>query len=123
MEGEKAKSYLDLIPPEIGARINRLLKANPTFAMMMDLPYEIRMYVAVQMSYHDVLQFCKTSKEAKKVCDDDYFWKLKVAYDFPEVMDDGQDHRGMWHATYKTHLKSIRLRDMFARGFGDVHST
>ena len=27
MEGERVKSYLDLLPPEIGARINRLLKA------------------------------------------------------------------------------------------------
>nr|QBK92123.1 MAG: F-box domain and ankyrin repeat protein [Pithovirus LCPAC304] len=96
MEGE---SYLDLLPPEIGAQINRLLKANPTFAVLMDLPYEVRMHVVVQMPYPDVLRFCATSTEAKKVCDDDYFWKLKVAHDFPGKTD--KRHRlygtGLWH--------------------------
>ena len=84
MESEKAKSYLDLLPPEIGARINRLLKAHPTFAMIMDLPYEVRMHVVVKMPYPDVLRFCVTSTEAKIICDDDFFWKLKLEHDFPE---------------------------------------
>ncbi len=102
MEG---KSYLDLLPPEIGARINRLLKANPTFAMIMDLPYEVRQYVVVQMPYPDVLRFCATSKESKKVCDDDFFWKLKVAHDFPKKASEG--YEGMWREKYKEYWQEI----------------
>ncbi len=97
MEGE---SYLDLLPPEIGAQVNRFLKANPTFAMLMDLPYELRMLVVVQMPYPDVLRFCATSTESKKVCDDDYFWKLKIAHDFPSERTDEKHRlyeRGLWH--------------------------
>ncbi len=101
MEGE---SYLDLLPPEIGARINRLLKANPTFAMMMDLPYEVqRDFVVVQMPYPDVLRFCKTSKKARKVCDDDYFWKMKIAHDFPDEPAEG--YEGRWRELYKRYWK------------------
>ena len=104
MESERVESYLDLLPPEIGARINRLLKANPTFAMIMDLPYEVqRDFVVVQMPYPDVLRFCATSKAAKRICDDDYFWKLKIAHDFPENPVEG--HEGRWRELYKTYWK------------------
>ncbi len=67
--------------------------------MIMDLPYEIRMYVVVQMPYPDVLRFCATSTEAKKVCNDDYFWKWKITHDFPKKPAEG--HEGKWNELYK----------------------
>nr|QBK92103.1 MAG: F-box domain and ankyrin repeat protein [Pithovirus LCPAC304] len=88
-------------------RVNRLFKANPTFEQLMDLPYELQREVVVKMPYPDVLRFCTTSKEAKKVYDDDYFWKLKVAHDFPKK-DDGEDYGGMWHDMYKTYWKELQ---------------
>ena len=98
------KSYFDLLPEEIWERINRIVRADPTFAMIMDLPYEIqRDFVAVQMPYPDVLRFCATSKAAKKVCDDDYFWKLKIAHDFPDEPAEG--YEGRWRELYKRYWK------------------
>ncbi len=99
----EAASYFDLLPEEIWQRINRIVRADPTFAMIMDLPYEVRMHVAVQMPYPDVLRFCATSTEAKRVCDNDFFWKWKIAYDFPESPAEG--HEGRWRELYKTYWK------------------
>nr|QBK92109.1 MAG: F-box domain and ankyrin repeat protein [Pithovirus LCPAC304] len=66
------------------ARLNRILEENPTVDMLKELPPEMQMYVAVQLRYPDVLRFCATSTEAKRVCSTDYFWKLKIEHDFPK---------------------------------------
>ncbi len=106
----EAKSYLDLLPEEIWQRVNRIVRAHPTFAMIMDLPYEVRMYIVVQMPYPDVLRFCATSKTAKNVCDDDYFWKLKVEHDFPNEMKYIVEelHQGKWHKKYQKKWKNAQ---------------
>nr|QBK92104.1 MAG: ankyrin repeat protein [Pithovirus LCPAC304] len=66
------------------ARLDRILEENPTVDMLKELPSEMQMYVAVQMRYPDVVRFCATSTEAKRVCNTDYFWKLKMEHDFPK---------------------------------------
>ncbi len=97
----------DLLPPKIRARINRVLKENPTLSMIMDLPYKVRMYVVVQIPYPDVLRFCATSKKAKEVCDDDYFWKLKIERDFP---DKAAAPEGRRRETYKKYWQEAQKK-------------
>ena len=43
-----------------------------------DIPFEILYEVAYRLSDEELAFFCQTSKEIKKLCDDEYFWKMKV---------------------------------------------
>ncbi len=117
----EAKSYLDLLPEEIWQRINRIVRAHPTFAMIMGLPYEVRMYIVVQMPYPDVIRFCATSKAAKIICDDDYFWKLKVQHDFPNEMKYIVEelHQGKWRKLYEKYWEESS--EKFVRCATDGH--
>nr|QBK92241.1 MAG: F-box domain and ankyrin repeat protein [Pithovirus LCPAC304] len=115
MEGERAKSHLT---EDTKVRINRILEANPTFAMIMDLPYELQREVAVQMRYPDTIRFCGTSKSAKIICDDDYFWKLKIMHDFPENPAEG--HEGKWRELYKKYWKKAQAKLLSCTKAGHV---
>ncbi len=99
----EVESYFDLLPEEIWQKINRIVRADPTFAMIKELPTDIQLHVVLQMPYPDVLRFCATSRAAKTFCDDDKFWKLKIAHDFPENPAEG--YEGRWRELYKTYWK------------------
>ncbi len=93
---------VERLPEEVEQRINRIVREHPTFAMIRDLPPEIQLHVVLQMPHSDVLQFCATSRAAKTFCDDDTFWKLKVARDFPKKP---AAPAGKSRETYEAYLK------------------
>nr|QBK91807.1 MAG: F-box domain and ankyrin repeat protein [Pithovirus LCPAC304] len=74
---------------------------------MMGLPYEVQLHVVTRMPYPDVLRFCAASKETKKIGDDDYFWKLKTARDFPKEAA-VKDFGGLWRKKYEKYWKGIK---------------
>ncbi len=112
------KSYLDLLPEEIWQRVNRIVRANPTFAMIKELPDEIQLHVVLQMPYPDVLRFCATSRAAKMFCEDDYFWQLKVGRDFPNEVK--ELHQGKWCKLYEKYWEESS--EKFVRCATDGHT-
>nr|QBK92082.1 MAG: F-box domain and ankyrin repeat protein [Pithovirus LCPAC304] len=77
-----------------------------SFTELMNTNRELLIRALVHLSTPALLRFRTVSKAAKAVCDDDFFWKLKSAHDFPDK-DDGEDHRGMWRETYKTYWEEL----------------
>ena len=100
----EAESHLS---EEVEARLDRILEENPTVDMLKELPSEMQMYVAVQMRYPDVVRFCATSTEAKRVCSADYFWKLKSKHDFP---DEPVGPEGKRRETYKKYWEEAQAK-------------
>ncbi len=86
-------------------RNGRILEENPTVDMLKELPPEMKMHMAVQMRYPDVVRFCATSTEAKRVCSTDYFWKLKIEHDFPKKPVGPEGKR---RETYKKYWQDVQ---------------
>ncbi len=95
----------DLLTENTRARLNRILEENPTVDMLKELPPEMQLHVAVQLRYPDVVRFCATSTEAKRVCSTDYFWKLKSEHDFP---NEAVGPEGKRRETYKKHWEEAQ---------------
>ena len=56
---------------------------------METLPLDLRRKIALKLSPKELIELCLSSKEVfyKGICKDDEFWRLKVEYDYPEVME------------------------------------
>ena len=56
---------------------------------METLPLDLRRKIALNLSPKELIELCLSSKEVfyKGICQDDQFWRLKVEYDYPEVME------------------------------------
>lgn len=53
------------------------------------LPPNAQFEIYVRTDYESLLNFCRTGETyALQICGDDYFWKLKVEYDFGDIVDD-----------------------------------
>ena len=54
-----------------------------------DIPPNAQFEIYARTDYESLLNFCKTGETyALQICGDDYFWKLKVEYDFGDIVDD-----------------------------------
>ena len=51
----------------------------------MELPIEPIVNILLNLPYKWVLSYCSTSREATQVCQNDYFWKLKVGHEYYPV--------------------------------------
>lgn len=49
-----------------------------------ELP-EVNALILLELPYKDLLQACSTSREFAQICRSDYFWKQKLAKDFPDL--------------------------------------
>jgi hypothetical protein len=51
----------------------------------MEFAPEIVENILLNLSYNDIMSYCRTSIDANKVCQDDTFWKNKLDRDFEKV--------------------------------------
>ena len=51
----------------------------------MTLPYMAQYEILMKIQYRDLMQFCATSRQARRICDDEDFWKFKIQRDFGRV--------------------------------------
>ena len=56
---------------------------------MESLPLDLRRKIALDLSPKELIELCLASKEVfyKGICKDDEFWRLKIEYDYPEVIE------------------------------------
>jgi len=54
---------------------------------MTDIP-ELMMQFLLPLSHDDLMNACKTNTDFRRICQDDYFWKLKVEHDYGMVTQD-----------------------------------
>nr|QBK92107.1 MAG: F-box domain and ankyrin repeat protein [Pithovirus LCPAC304] len=116
----EAESYFDLLPEEIWQRINRIVRANPSFALIKELPPEIQLHVVLQMPYPDVLRFCTISRQARKICADEDFWEAKTRRDFGAEYAHPPWPREGWEADYLFNLQELEPELIDAVKRGDV---
>lgn len=107
-------SYSELLPPEMEARVDRLVEADKIFELM-KLPYEIRLYTLSTLRYPDLMKFCTASKAAAKVCEDNYFWELKTKRDFGVE----ETKRESWKKEYEYQFQRASVNLTRAAFLGD----
>lgn len=49
------------------------------------LPYDDQKEIALNLSYEEIINLCRTRKILSNICKDPYFWKDKLIQDYPEV--------------------------------------
>jgi hypothetical protein len=49
---------------------------------------EITSQILLSLDYEDLINACQTNKDFNKVCQDEYFWKLKVEHDYGMLTQD-----------------------------------
>jgi len=56
---------------------------------MESLPLDLRRKIALDLSPKELIELCLASKEVfyKGICQDNEFWRLKIEYDYPEVIE------------------------------------
>jgi len=75
------------------------------------LPLELRDKIALESNYKDLLNLCKTSKEAfGEICESNGFWKKKTFYDFGDLYDI-EEFEGNWWDTYQ-YYRSVFTLDL-----------
>jgi len=57
------------------------VRFEANLSSMTNIP-EIMSQVLLQLDYKELVKSCQTNKDFNKVCQDDYFWKLKVEHDY-----------------------------------------
>ncbi len=98
----------------------------------MALPYMTQYEILLKLQYKDLMRFCATSSQARRICADEDFWKFKIQRDFGRVGQRVQSlrfkgypdvselypitaninnlhlmHGGTWKAEYEYYLKKI----------------
>lgn len=68
------------------------------------LPKELDEYTALNLSYDDILNLCKTSKRYLKICNNPKFWRAKLIKEFPE--ENISKLTGPQYRAYYEHLLS-----------------
>lgn len=48
------------------------------------LPDDINIVTALNLKYEDILRLCRVNKKFNKICQNPYFWELKLDRDYPE---------------------------------------
>ncbi len=79
---------------------------------MENLPKEIKIKIALELSPKDLIEMCLSSKEVfyKSLCGDDEFWRIKLFSDYPEVK-----------AYYKnSNLKIKNPKNLYIRLFSSI---
>ena len=66
---------------------------------MQTLPFDVLKKTAVELPFSDLVKLCATSKAHRKICEDDYFWRDKFFYDFPDRYH-SYVPPGMWKTYY-----------------------
>lgn len=56
-------------------------------SLMTDFP-EIMMQILLPLDYESLINACQTNKDLDAICQDQYFWKLKVEHDYGSVTKD-----------------------------------
>jgi hypothetical protein len=90
-------SIINILPTSIIAGIYNIIFMNDRW-MIQDYPAkhsigfimgpplptypEITSRILLSLNYDDLLNACRINKDFNKVCQDDYFWKLKVEHDY-----------------------------------------
>ena len=97
-----------------------------------DLEPEIQHYILLGVTYRDILSYCSTSRAARKICEDDFFWKKKIQQDFGDIFTEAK--AGVfgnipaknigewdWHNEYRSYLKSAGNDFVFLARNGDLN--
>ena len=60
-----------------------------SLASFQSLPLDLRRKIALDLSPTELIKLCLSSKEVfyKGICNNDEFWRLKIEYDYPEIID------------------------------------
>lgn len=66
---------------------------NGKWIKIEDLPYEILYQILFPMSYDHVISYCRTSKNAYVICNDDSFWIGKIDSEFSFTNSEGHIFR------------------------------
>ncbi len=74
---------------------------------LMELPYEIFVYILAQLSYPHLMQVKNVSKAVSKFYEDNYFWKIKVRRDFKVDYDYPPYPREFWEEDYRFHMQEL----------------
>ena len=53
-------------------------------------PLELIYKSLLDLDYTSILNYCSTSREARKICNDNIFWMMKLNYDFTIINQDGK---------------------------------
>ena len=73
----------------INYRFNKMQNGQISEFDIQKLPPNAQFEIYARTDYESLLNFCRTGETyALQICGDDYFWKLKVEYDFGDIVDD-----------------------------------
>ena len=56
---------------------------NIFICKMQQLPSESLFQILLALPYEEILDKCRTSSQFNNICQDQYFWTLKLKKDFP----------------------------------------
>ena len=51
---------------------------------MYNFSYEIMYNYLLPLSYDDILNYCRTDQWTRNICKDNYFWRMKYEYNYPD---------------------------------------
>ena len=57
-----------------------------------EYPSEVLYNILLNLSYPDILKYCSTNQRAKAICDDIYFWMIKLNHDFKIITPNGREY-------------------------------
>lgn len=72
------------------------LKNNKTY-IIEDMQFEI----LLKLKYPDIVMHCATNKTYKKVCDNNKFWQLMIARDYPFLADDTLEAKKIYKSFFE----------------------
>lgn len=49
------------------------------------LPYELQFETLLRVGYPDLISYCRISRAAQNLCNDERLWKVLYAKDFPTI--------------------------------------
>jgi len=71
------------------------------FNQFRSLPDELQVLMAKFLDIKTIANFCRSSSNMNaKICNDDFFWKIKTQHDFKNIVDVPEESDD-WKQTYK----------------------
>lgn len=69
------------------SNMSQSIQTGDNLALPTHVP-EIISQILLALDYKDLMNTCQTNKDFNEVCQDNYFWKLKVEQDYGTVTED-----------------------------------
>jgi len=78
------------------------------------LPDELLIHIMMRLDYQTLVFFCSVSKRINTICDDEIFWKNKLAQDYPEVQ---KSNEKTFKQAYISHSTILNIKKGNYKGY------